>query len=77
VFHVWRYFNDCLSAVNYRVIQGPETIFLYITSESDLITYISDLLDWGVNVNIKGGKFNYTLAAAAWHGHETTARLLL
>jgi ankyrin repeat protein len=39
--------------------------------------YIFDLLNWGVDVNIKGERFNYALTAAVSEGHEATVRLLL
>jgi ankyrin repeat protein len=77
VFHFWRYFSDCLSTIEHRNTQGLDTVFLHVVSESGLTTCVSDLLDRGVDVNIRGGKFSYALAAAASKGHEATARLLL
>lgn len=77
VFHTWRYFNDCLSAQGYGYPQGTETTFLHIASESGLLTCVSDLLNRGVEVNIKGGRYGYALVAAASKGHETMVRVLL
>jgi hypothetical protein len=77
VFHAWRYFNHCLRVTDYRDIQGSRTVFLHIASESGLLTCVSDLLGWGIDIDIEGGRFKFALIAAASQGHEAVVRLLL
>jgi hypothetical protein len=51
--------------------------FFYIASEFGLLSCVSDLLDYDVDVNLEGGPWGYALIAAAGNGHEAVVALLL
>jgi hypothetical protein len=53
------------------------TSFLHIASEFGLLSCLSDLLDYDVDVNLEGGPRRYALIPAANNGHEAVVALLL
>jgi len=48
-----------------------------MASEGGLLSCVSELLNWGVDVNIRGGRYFLPLVAASSEGHEAVVRLLL
>ncbi|KAI9891067.1 MAG: hypothetical protein M1814_003418 [Vezdaea aestivalis] len=80
----WTYLADILEpsygvrqGPDTRLLQGPDTRLLHVASEHGLLSSIRALSESGELLNLKGGKFSFSLLAASIGGHEAVVKLLL